>query len=427
MLLLRLAFFLLCCAAWCADYYVAPSGDDANDGSAARPWATLQAAVARIAPGDTVIVRAGVYAGFRASTAGRAHARLTIRAAAGERVVLDRPGPQNRHNSTIEIEDFSGRANYWVIEGFEVTGARLHGIDLRNADFVTVRGNRVWGNRRTGIFTGFSESPLIEWNECWENGEHGVYHSNSADNPVIRANWLHHNFAAGVHMNGDITLQPGDGQITGAVIEDNVIWANGTGGASGINCDGVSDSIIRNNLLYYNFASGISLYAGDGAEGSSRNLVYNNTIVMAPGSRWVINIPASSGKPNPTGNVLRNNILWTPRANRGSVLVWSAVPGVVDSDNNVTVNRFSSDGGATIINLAAWQATGNDIHSAAAAAASEIFADADNADLRLRSGSPAIDRGAWLDIVPADIEGRPRPLGRAPDAGCFEWSDSDGI
>jgi hypothetical protein len=422
----RLLIAFLALAASAADYYVAPNGDDAGDGSAERPWATLQSAVTRIAPGDSIIVRAGTYAGFRASAAGRAGAPLTIRAASGERVVLDRPGPQNRHGSTVEIEDFAGRASYWVIEGFEVTGARLHGIDLRNADFVAVRGNRVYGNRRTGIFTGFSESPLIEWNECWENGEHGVYHSNSADNPVIRANWLHHNYAAGIHMNGDITLQPGDGQITGALIENNVIWANGTGGASGINCDGVSDSVIRNNLLYYNFASGISLYAGDGAEGSSRNLIYHNTIVMAPGSRWVVNIPASAGKSNPTGNVLRNNILWTPRTNRGSILVWSAAPGVIDSDNNVTVNRFSIDGGNSIVSLAAWQAAGNDRSSIWADAAA-IFADADNADLRLRAGSPAIDRGAALESVPFDIEGRARPVGAAPDAGCLEWSPADGI
>jgi parallel beta-helix repeat protein len=424
-ILCRIALSLLGCAAWCADYYVAPQGDDAHDGSIDRPWATLQAAVERIAPGDTIIVRAGVYAGFRASSAGREDARLTIRAAPDEHVILRRPGPRNRQNSIIEIENFAGRANYWVVEGFEVAGSPRHGIDLRNADFVVVRGNRVHGSRRTGIFTGFSESPLIEWNECWENGEHGVYHSNSADNPVIRGNWLHHNFAAGIHFNGDVNLQPGDGQITGALVEDNVIWANGRGGGSGINCDGLSDSLIRNNLLYFNFASGISLYAGDGAEGSSRNRVYHNTIVMAPGSRWVINIPASTGKSNPVGNVLRNNILWTPRANRGSILAWSAARDAVDSDNNVVVDRFRIEASDAILTLAAWQATGNDALSLPATTTGGIFVDADNADLRLRPGSPAIDRGAKLDSVPTDIEGRPRPQGAAADAGCFEWSDLD--
>ena len=91
-----------------------------------------------------------------------------------------------------------------------------------------------------------------------------------------------------------------------ATVEANIIWNNGTAGASGINCDGVDDSLIANNLLYNNHASGISLYAIDGAHGSSNNMVYNNTIVMAPNSRFVINIPNDGGgKKPPVGNVLR--------------------------------------------------------------------------------------------------------------------------
>ncbi|KYF63203.1 hypothetical protein BE11_40645 [Sorangium cellulosum] len=71
-----------------------------------------------------------------------------------------------------------------------------------------------------------------------------------------------------------------------------------------------------------NHASGISLYAIDGSEGSSRNKVYNNTIVMAEGSRWVINIPASpDGIANPRCNRIVNNILYTPRLDRGSILI----------------------------------------------------------------------------------------------------------
>src|SRR5512136_150594 len=46
-------------------YYVAMDGDDGNDGSAGHPWATLQHAVESVAPGDTIVVRAGEYAGCR--------------------------------------------------------------------------------------------------------------------------------------------------------------------------------------------------------------------------------------------------------------------------------------------------------------------------------------------------------------------------
>src|SRR6185436_17330077 len=141
---------------------------------------------------------------------------------------------------------------------------------------------------------------------------------------------------AGFHLNGDLS-QGGDGQISFALIEKNIIWENGVGGASGINCDGVSDSTIRNNLLYNNHASGISLYAVDGAQGSSRNQVYHNTIVMASNARWCINIPtATDGQPNPTGNVVRNNILIHPDT-RGSITTYSTAPAVLQSDYNIVV------------------------------------------------------------------------------------------
>ena len=39
-----------------------------------------------------------------------------------------------------------------------------------------------------------------------------------------------------------------DGIISGALVENNVIYNNGLGGGSGINCDGVQNSVIRNNL-----------------------------------------------------------------------------------------------------------------------------------------------------------------------------------
>src|SRR5205823_11597270 len=164
----------------------------------------------------------------------------------------------------------------------------------------------------TGIFTAFSSNVLIQGNETDHNGEHGIYQSNSSVYPSIRANKSHHNASAGIHMNGDISQQPGNGLVQFATVENNVIWENGAKGGSGINCDGVDDSIFRNNLLYSNHASGISLYVIDGAHGSSRNLVYNNTILMASDGRWAVNIPKSGSKrvASPTGNKVFNNILY---------------------------------------------------------------------------------------------------------------------
>src|ERR1700746_3574716 len=86
----------------------------------------------------------------------------------------------------------------------------------------------------------------------------------------------------------------------------------------------------------------ISLYAVDGAHGSSNNKVYNNTIVMAPNSRFVINIPNDGGgKKPPVGNIIENNILYTPDAGHGSILVAKAGVTGFRSDYNIVVNVFS--------------------------------------------------------------------------------------
>ncbi len=418
--LLTLFLSLGMAGAFGATYYVATTGNDGNAGTLAQPWRTLQHAVDTIAAGDTILVESGTYVGCRIETSGTSSLVKTLKADTGAAVVVNAAGPGNKHSSNIEIENFSARVSYWVIDGIESASSLKYAIDLRNADNITVENCHAHHSTRTGIFTAFANHPLIANNESDNNGEHGIYISNSGDFPTLRGNRSHHNFAAGVHMNGDIT-QGGDGIISFATVEKNVIWENGTGGASGINCDGVDDSIFRNNLLYNNHASGISLYAIDGAHGSSRNKVYNNTIVMAAGSRWVINIPKSPRKKaSPVGNRIENNILYTPVSNHGSVLIYgSAVSGFV-SDYNVVVNRFSTNGGTTVISLASWQGLGYDQHSLLATPA-QLFVDPVNNDYHLAAGSPAINAGTFLTSdVTDDIEGVARPQGGAYDIGAYE-------
>jgi hypothetical protein len=233
-------------------------------------------------------------------------------------------------------------------------------------------------------------------------------------------NFINDNFAAGIHMNGDLRFKPGDGIISIGIIEDNIIWENGMGGGSGINMDGVSDSIVRNNLLYYNHASGISLYAIDGAEGSSRNEIYNNTIVMAPGSRWRTNIPNSGkGRLSPRDNKIKNNILYTPSSTKGSILIYSGTAPGFDTDYNAVVNRFSTTGGKKIVALNKWRALGFDTHSIISIP-NDLFVDATSDDYHLKNGSPAINVGTPLPEVVDDLDAVLRPLGIGYDIGAYE-------
>ena len=402
-----------------ATFYVATNGNDGGAGSSDFPWATLQHAVETIGAGDVIIVRAGTYAGCRIENSGLSTAPKTLRADTGAVVVLNAVGPKNKHNSILEVENFSGTTGYWVIDGFEIAGSPKYGVDVRVTQSITVQNCKVHNSAVSGIFTAFSDDPVIQNNLSYSNGEHGIYHSNSGDRPVIRGNQLHHNASAGIHMNGDKS-QGGDGIISFATVEKNVIWENGTAGASGINCDGVDDSTFRNNLLYNNHASGISLYSIDGAHGSSRNLVYNNTIVMASGARWAVNIPKSSHKTSPAGNKVENNILYAPTSPRGSVLTYSAAVSGFQSDYNIVVNRFTVNGGTTTITLSQWQSkTGQDLHSVISDPAA-LFVNPAGNDYRLKSGSPAANAGTILAQVTDDIVGTARPQGGAYDIGAYE-------
>lgn len=72
-----------------SEFYVAVDGGDNNPGTQAAPWATIQAAVNRLQPGDTLLVHSGVYRETvtfpRSGTAARP---ITVKASPGEKVVI---------------------------------------------------------------------------------------------------------------------------------------------------------------------------------------------------------------------------------------------------------------------------------------------------------------------------------------------------
>jgi hypothetical protein len=124
-----------------------------------------------------------------------------------------------------------------------------------------------------------------------------------------------------------------------------------------------------------------------------------------------------AGKANPVGNVVENNILYSPTSPRGSILTYAA--NAVKSDYNVVVNRFSINGGTTDLTLTQWRMkTGQDTHSILSTPTA-LFVDPVNNNYQLKPGSPAIDAGATLTQVTDDITGKPRSLG-GYDIGAYE-------
>jgi hypothetical protein len=389
-------------------WYVATSGSDsAGTGSQANPWRTIQKAADSVGPGSTVLIQPGTY---------RQAVEIAIVATADQPVIFRGNGAGVVIDADAVARDavLITDSSYVTWENIRIQEAPRAGLRVSASNHITIRNNVFANNERWGLFTDFSDDLRIEGNESFgATIEHGIYHSNSGDRPVIRGNVIHDNYANGIHMNGDISMG-GDGIISSAVVEGNYIFNNGAGGGSGINMDGAQSSLIRNNVIFNQRASGISMYQIDGGVCSRNNRVFHNTVVVAPDGRWAINIPNSGC----TGNQVISNILYSNHSYRGAInIVDGARTGFV-SNRNLVEGVFSTNGGDSTLTLSQWQALGYDLNSKVSTPGA-LFVDPAG-DFHLKPGSPAIDAGQTLTAVTRDFDGKTRPQGASSDAGAYE-------
>lgn len=411
-------FIILNFSAYSTDYYVSESGSNSNNGLTPQTaFATLQYAADLVSAGDLVSVLEGTYVGFDIRANGNQNQPIVFKAIE-DNVVIDERNSVTPDGINIE------NASWIVIDGFEVKDQPRAGIRAVVSDFITIRNNNCHNNYKWGIFTGFTDDITIENNSCsFSEDEHGIYVSNSSDRPIIRNNHSFNNNGCGIHMNGDISMG-GDGIISNAVVEGNIIHDNGYGGGSAINMDGVQESEIFNNLIYNNHATGIAMYQIDGGDASKNNKVYNNTIIQPSDGRWcIISVDGS------TGNTLYNNILINHHSFRGSISLDAASMTGFVSDYNILVNRLSDDDGNSNMTLSEWQTMGYDTHSMIADTEDQIFVDYANDNYHLLQNSQAVNAGTNL-VLPTvfeDLDNVSRPQGIGFDIGCYEFITTTGI
>lgn len=411
-----------------AEHHVAPTGKDTNSGTSAAPFREIRKALTVTAPGDTVIVADGSYKGFDAVGLGSANTSATTIIAPGRNAVITKTtdrGINNPNNMVI------WKCTNVVFDGLRSFQADNAGVRIVECSRLTIR-NGVFGNNQTwGIVTSHSDDLLLENNDCYGSvTQHGIYVANSGDRPIVRGNRLHDNAGSGLRSNGDM-YQGGDGIITGAIYENNILYNNGDLGGAAMNLDGLQDGIVRNNVIYSNRATGIAIFKGGGAAGPRNMRVLNNTVIMASDARYNLRITDAIGT-----ITVRNNLFYNANTIKGP-FSWDtpADAAFTDSDYNAFGGgrNVSTDGESTRISMETWRASGHEPHSLPSVTLTDLFVDLAGHDYRLKNGSPLLDRGISHSEAPLDVLGTPRPQGPSPDIGAYEyglytsWKSSHGF
>ena len=319
-----------------------------------------------------------------------------------------RPGAviDARNPYTTDGIDLEG-ASYVDVEGFTVnntsgtiTRAGIRAVDDTN---VLIQNNTAENCGYYAIFSGFANNlDIIDNIASGSMIQHGIYVSNTCTNPEVIGNTVFGNNASGIQLNGDAS-QGGTGIITGALIEDNIIYNNGAAGGAAINCDGVQNSEILNNLMYGNQAGGIALFQIDGGGPSINNIIADNTIVSPSIGRYDLNISDVSGIS------VYNNIFYNANPAAGSIEVPSGSLSGFTSDYNVVVNAFTANSGSSNETLSQWQAsTGQDLHSIIPTP-SQLFVSPATNNYQELSTSPSIGAGTATDAPSYRHHWQPAP------------------
>ncbi len=252
--------------------YVAPNGNDRSDGSRARPWRTIQRAVQDARPGQTILLRRGVYdERVSVNRSGAHRAPITIRSAPRERATV-------RGSFTI-------RSNWVQIAGITMTaGSTSRSSDplvyVSGGDHVEITGNDLSQSRMSAIFLGdprdAAHDVRIRGNRIHGNGSntrlhHGIYCAHARDVAIVN-NIVELNAAFGIQAYPD---------CDGVAIANNTIVGNGkagivVGGEGGAATD---NATVANNVVVGNREEGIrSYWSSQTGHGNRlvRNLVSGN-------------------------------------------------------------------------------------------------------------------------------------------------------
>ena len=285
-------------------YYVDTQGDDSNPGSGDAPFRTLMRGVLAAGPGDTVLVRDGVYGHENAVTAGdspNGEASPVVLVNSGTPDAWIVIMAEHKWGATLDCEMLCDayidlrNASCVEIQDFVITGGYKEGIHSNDAAHnIILRGNRIEfiGNRSTSTsfgLDGMYTNPncyafLIDGNVFHDIGrvgpsqlDHGLYLQGS---DFTITNNVFYNITSGW------SIQMADG-LTNVLIANNTFAFPNEGGRGGqiMMWNTQSNVVIENNLFYEPTGYAIARFRSSVSNcGIDHNLVFGASGMMANSS-----------------------------------------------------------------------------------------------------------------------------------------------
>jgi len=427
--------------------YVSPGGDDQNSGTIGSPWGTINHALGMALPGDTILLRNGVYNQLvETIRGGSVGAPITVMNYPGEVATIDGTGITDGRNGFIIAH------SYITVIGVKVRRWPDSGIWVQaNVGFLTIRGCEVYDcGSGIDLYEGVHDF-LIDSVDLHGFAEesHGFDATSHDGTPIyngVISNSRSHDggggncdgFALG-HASGYGSFQDvrnvrfvncqayniGDGfDISGRDIVLERCVAHDTYYGGNYKLWATNPTLI--NCIGYNGGANVELDVGESPPVTARlynctfyNGTNNNIWIQTDSCRLIMYNCIVAGGDN-VG--IRTEELFQRGVYTGDYNLFhcgNAQRMFADPLQDLSLSDFQSG---------AWtQLTGQDSNSRVTLDATTIFIDTSSAtiNLHLRNGAPAIDGGTIIvGSTPAiDADGRPRGDG-AIDIGAFEYQGS---
>jgi parallel beta helix pectate lyase-like protein len=412
--------FLVPIPTFATTFYTATTGSDSlNDCTEAQdintPKRTITAGIGCITAaggtGHTLYIRGGTYnetiqpGDFHIPSGTDWNNVITISGYGNETVSIPAINMQgNLDGSTPQYIVF---ANMSITRGVGLVGT-VHHLRFSNMDIssATVTDPGSFSGMSIGGFSHDHEILNSRIHDCpvahfdppcspCSYGNYGVY--NSGYNVLFDGNHIYNNAGYGIHQHWS-----GHDTVSNNIYRNNHFYGNGysdgqrslNDSLSAIILDSGSGNQFYNNLVYNN-RNGIIASKYDNIQ-IYNNTVYNNNLNPSGGDTSNTNIGINIAEPV-TNSFVQNNIVF---GNRVDFSVTN-VPSNLTMDHNCPANSTIRNGNCST---------------------NPLFEDAGNANFKLLPGSPMIDAGTPIGVVPKDIDGADRGQGSGYDMGAYEFN-----